>query len=122
MTITRLRGHEQWAELFGARPLDVLDLLDAISDPQAEILRRLLDGEEIELDLDENLTPGPVKLVVSQDAAEAPLVSLRTIGGDHVATLAGLWQTDLRTVLATGVDLRAELIDASTLTLRRAMG
>lgn len=112
---------EQWPELFGARPSDVVDLLDAISDPQAEILRRLLDGEEIELELDEHLTPGPVRLVVSQDGMEAPLVSLQTFDGDHVATLAGQWQTDLRTVLATGVDVSAELIDASTLALRRAI-
>jgi hypothetical protein len=112
---------EQWPELFGARPSDVVDLLDAISDPQAEILRQLLDGERIELELDEKTTPGPVRLMVSQDATEAPLVSLQTVDGDHVVTLAARWQTDLRTVLATGVDVAAEMIDASTLALRRAI-
>jgi hypothetical protein len=111
---------EQWTGLFGARPSDVLDLLDAISDPQAEILRRLLDGEEIELQLEEELAPGPVRLVVAQDATDVPLVSLRTVEGDLLVILAGQWQTDLRTVLATGVGIAAEVTDSSTLTLRRA--
>jgi hypothetical protein len=111
---------EQWTELFAARPSDVLDLLDAISDPQAEILRRLLDGDEVELALEERLTPGPVELVVTQDTADLPLVSLETVSGQHLATLGGQWQTDLRTVLATGVSITAELTDPSTLLLRRA--
>lgn len=112
---------ERWTELFGARPSDVLDLLDAISDPQAEVLRRLLDGEEIQLELEEHLPPGPVRLVVAQDATEIPLVSLESLEGAHLTTLAGQWQTDLRTVLATGVDIAAELIDPTTLSLARAI-
>lgn len=111
---------EQWAELFGARPSDVLDLLDAISDPQAEILRRLLDGEDVELELDEHLAPGPVRLIVARNASDVPLVSLQTLGGDHLQSLAGQWQTDLRTVLATGVDIDAQATTRKTLTLRRA--
>jgi hypothetical protein len=110
---------ERWGELFGARPADVLDLLDAISDPQAEILRRLLDGEAVELTVEQALTPGPVRLAVVRDATDVPLVSLQTLGGDHLATVGGQWQTDLRTVLATGVDLVAELTGSTTLSLRR---
>lgn len=111
---------EQWAELFGARPSDVLDLLDAISDPQAEILRRLLDGEAVELELDVSVPPGRVQLIVARDENDVPLVSLHTVDGDHLQILAGQWQTDLRTVLATGVDIAAEATTADTLTLRRA--
>lgn len=61
-----------------------------------------------------------MELVVTQDTADLPLVSLETVSGQHLATLGGQWQTDLRTVLATGVSITAELTDPSTLLLRRA--
>jgi hypothetical protein len=111
---------EQWTEMFRARPSDVLDLLDAISDPQAEILRRLLDGDEVELTLEVRLSPGPVKLALTQDTSEIHLVSLETLEGVHLATLGGRWQTDLRTVLAIGVDITAEVTAPTTLSLRRS--
>jgi hypothetical protein len=111
---------ERWNELFGARPSDVLDLLDAISDPQAEILRRLLDGHDVKLSLEESVTPGPVKLRVTQDITDLPLVSLETLDGSHLATLGGQWQTDLRTVLATGISIAVKLTDSNTLVLRRS--
>ena len=84
--------------MFGARPSDALDLLDAISDPQAETLRRLLDGDNVQLKLEEHLVPGPVRLVVTQDTAEVPLSHWRA---PVVSTLrfsvANGRPTDLRT-------------------------
>ena len=69
--------------------------------------------------LEEHLVPDLVRLVVTQDTAEVPLVSLESAGGEHLAILGSQWQTDLRAVLATGVDIAAELTDPSTFSLRR---
>jgi hypothetical protein len=111
---------ERWPDAFGARPSDVLDLLDAISDPQADLLRQLLDNQEVQVTLTQQLTVAPVQLVVSRAASGVPLVGLETLDGQQLAVLAGKWQTDLRTVLATGVEVTARLADPSTLIIQRS--
>ncbi len=111
---------EHWPASFGARASDVLDLLDAISDPKADLLRRLLDNDQVEVALTEQLTVGPVRLVISRGTSDVPLVGLETLEGQQVAVLAGKWQTDLRTVLATGVEVTARLTGPKTLMLRRS--
>lgn len=111
---------EQWPARFAAGPSDVLDLLDAISDPQAEVLRRLLDGDMVELTQNEALEPGFVNLVVEQDAEGVPLVSITEITGERLAVLGSQWQADLRTVLATGVDISAEISAENLLVVRRS--
>ncbi len=97
----------------------MLDLLDAISDPQTEILRRLLDGEAVELGQATTLEPDPVRLTVEQDVEGVPLVSITTIAGEQVAPVGSQWQADLRAVLATGVDISAEIGVANVLIVRR---
>jgi hypothetical protein len=108
---------DQWPELFLARPSDVLDLLEAISDPQADLLRRLLDSEDVELILDEDLPPGPVRVVVAA-RTDLRLVELHSLDGQPLAVLPGRLQADMRTVVATGIDVEATLADDRKLTLR----
>lgn len=110
---------EEWAARFGAQPSDVLDLLDAISDPQTEVLRNLLDGHAVELSQSTTRRPGPVRLVVDQDVDGIPLVSLTTPTGEHIGPVGSQWQADLRAVLATGVDIAAEIGIANVLIIRR---
>jgi hypothetical protein len=110
---------EEWRARFGAGPSDVLDLLDAISDPQTEVLRNLLDGHAVELSQSTTLQPGLVQLVVDQDVDGVPLVSLTTRTGEHIGPVGSQWQADLRAVLATGVDIAAEIGITNVLIVRR---
>lgn len=111
---------ERWPGMFGARASDVLDLLDAISDPQVGLLRRLLENDRVELALSEELPVVPVRVVLSRATSDVPLVGLETLDGEQLLILPGEWQSDLRTVLATGVEVSAELSGPSTLTLQRS--
>lgn len=108
---------DQWPGLFAARPSDVLDLLDAISDPQADLLRRLLDSEVVELVLEEDLPPGPVRVVVAA-GTDLRLVELHSLAGQPLAVLPARLQADVRTVVATGIDVEATLAEDRKLTLR----
>jgi hypothetical protein len=109
---------ERWPVLFGARPSDMLDLLDAISDPQADVLRRLLESQTVRLSLDHDLDTGPVRLAITGVADDVPLVELHTLDGRPLIVLPGRLQADIRTVLATGIDVDATLGDDRSLTLR----
>ncbi|MDQ3729502.1 MAG: DEAD/DEAH box helicase [Actinomycetota bacterium] len=107
---------EDWPGRFGTAPSDVLDVLDAISDGQANVLRRLLDGEDVEISMVQELPPGPITLVMA-DAPNVALVSVRADGDDELYALAGQWQADLRTVLSTGVEIDARLTDRGSVLL-----
>jgi DEAD/DEAH box helicase/Helicase conserved C-terminal domain len=109
---------DQWPGQFGARPSDVLDLLDAISDPQADFLRRLLDDGEVRLALDQVLPPGTVMLVIVMAPNEVELVELHSPTGQRLAVLPARMQSELRTVLATGIDVEATVSPRGVLTLR----
>lgn len=108
---------ENWSEMFGTRPSDALDLLDAISDRQADVLRRLLDGEDVQIPVAPEVPQGPVVLVL-EDAPGIPVVGVRPAGGGDFFAMDGQWQADLRTVLATGVEIDAQRQAADALTLR----
>ncbi len=110
---------ESWPQLFGAGPSDILELLDITSDPQAEVLRRLLEGEAVEVSLDDAVELGPVRLVVAPDASGVPLVSVEPMAGGDATILGSQWQADLRNVLATGVEISAAATDGPAVLLRR---
>jgi hypothetical protein len=110
---------EDWPELFDASPNDVLDLLEAIRDPQGDLLRRLLEDEEVEVGLVSSLPDGPVRLALSPRAADDPgLVEAESLSAGVRAALPGALQADLRTVLATGVAIEATLHEGRMLALR----
>jgi hypothetical protein len=96
----------------------MLDLLDAISDPQADVLRRLLESQTVRLSLDHDLDTGLVRLAITGVADDVPLVELHTLDGRPLIVLPGRLQADIRTVLATGIDVDATLGDDRSLTLR----
>jgi hypothetical protein len=108
---------EDWPGRFGTSPSDALDLLDAISDGQAEVLRRLLDGEEVRIPVAQDIPAGEIALVMD-DEPDIPVVGVRASVTDEFFVLAGQWQADLRTVLATGVRIDARLDDEGTVALR----
>lgn len=108
---------ENWSEMFGTRPSDALDLLDAISDRQADVLRRLLDGEDVPVPIAPDLPACELTLVL-EDMPGIPVVGLRPVDGGDFFAIDGQWQADLRTVLATGVDIDAHRDASDVLTLR----
>jgi RAD3-like DEAD/DEAH box helicase len=108
---------EDWPAMFGAGPSDALDLLDAISDGQADVLRRLLDGEEVQIPVSAEVSSGELSLVM-EDSPGIPVVGVRTVEGNRLFAIDGQWQADLRTVLATGVDIDARLHATGVVALR----
>jgi len=113
---------ERWPSLFAARPSDVLDLLDAMSDPRTDSLRLLLDTGEVHLQLNSELPEGAVELVIATRDDDLELVELHAVGGERLSVLPARLQADLRTVLATGIDVEANISRGSTLTLRIGRG
>jgi hypothetical protein len=107
-----------WPERFDARRADVLDLIDAISEPAADSLRRLLQGETVQFPLEGRLDPQPVTLDLRD--GELPLAEIRNSEGDSLLVLPASLQADLRNVLSTGVDLIARLDPDMILSLRLA--
>jgi hypothetical protein len=108
---------ETWSDIFGTRPSDALDLLDAISDRQADVLRRLLDGEAVQIPVAPEV-PGRELALVLEDTPGIPVVGVRPGGGEKFFAIDGQWQADLRTVLATGVEIDARRDATDILTLR----
>lgn len=107
---------ETWAERFNARPTDVADLLDAASDPNADALRRLLQGEDVQFALAVPIAPQPVLLKMSD--GEVLLIEMQALDGASLGLIPSSLQADVRNVLATGVDLEAQIIEDSQLRLR----
>jgi hypothetical protein len=106
---------EDWSAMFGAGPSDALDLLDAISDGEADVLRRLLDGEEVEIPVSADVPAGELQLTVEQ-APDIPVVGIGAEG--QFFAVDGQWQADLRTVMATGVQIAAHLVEVGTVAIR----
>lgn len=106
---------QTWAERFNARPTDIADLLDAASDPSADTLRRLLQGETVTFALPPGLTPQQVTLATTDD--DLALVEMRASDGTPLGLIPNSLQADLKNVLATGVDLEAEVSESLDLTL-----
>jgi hypothetical protein len=107
---------ENWQAMFGTGPSDALDLLDAISDGQADVLRRLLDGEDVTLPVPTDIPTGDLTLVVD-DSSGVPVVGIRSGVDDQFFPVGGQWQADLRTVLATGVEIDARFAVAGQILL-----
>lgn len=83
---------EDWPSMFGASPSDALDLLDAISDSEVDLLRRLLDGDQVVIPLAHDITPGDVAVVL--DPGPIAMVGVRTTDNAELFPVAGQWQAD----------------------------
>lgn len=107
---------ERWGDMFGAGASDALDLLEAISDTHTHLLRRLLDGESVDMEMEHELSPGQAGLEIL-DLPYVSIVALRSAAGARFP-LPAQWQSDLRTVLATGVQIDATVSDDGSVVLR----
>jgi hypothetical protein len=107
---------DSWAERFSARPPDVLDLFDAISDPTSDTLRSLLQGEDVRFELLGDVAPQPVTLDMRDD--ELALVEVRDLARKSLFVLPASLQADLQNVLGTGIELDAEISGDRILRLR----
>ena len=102
--------------MFGAGASDALDLLEAISDGHAHVLRRLLDGLSVDIPLEQELPPGPIALEML-DLPYVSIVAVRSEAGGRYP-LSAQWQSDLRTVLATGIQIHASRTEGRSIVLR----
>jgi hypothetical protein len=105
-----------WGAMFNARPTDIADLLDATSDPDTDTLRRLLQGEAVQFPVSEAIAPQPVLLHMAED--EVVLIEMKALGGESLGLLPSSLQVDVRNVLATGVDLGAQIVESNQLRLQ----
>ena len=112
------QGIANWSELFHARPPDVLDLLDVVSESQTDLMRTILEGREIRLDLENRLPVGPVEVVVALQDDGVPLVELRDQTGAKLSILPARQQADMRAILDTGLELSAWIQPDGVLALR----
>jgi hypothetical protein len=107
---------DSWSVRFSARPSDVLDLFDAVSDPRSDTLRSLLQGEEVRFELLGDVVPQPVLLDMRDD--ELALVEVQDLARMSLFVLPASLQADLQNVLGTGIELDAEISGDMTLRLR----
>lgn len=106
----------EWAQKFGARPADILDLLDVIRQGDADLLRRLLDGDDVEIDLGVSVPDGALSLELDE-SGDVPIVGVRASDPADWTALGNQWQGDLRTVLATGVAISVERREGESIAL-----